>query len=69
MADEIFANHPDRYHPHMHGAYMLMRKTVMMSPSILLSRGVPVYRATQGPRELIVTFPKVSLLGFFNMDL
>lgn len=43
---------------------MLMRKTVMISPSILLTRGVPVYRATQRPRELIVTFPKGYHSGF-----
>jgi len=63
-ADDIFANHPDRHHPLMHGAYMLMRKTVMMSPSILLARGVPVYRATQRPREIIVTFPRGYHSGF-----
>jgi len=63
-ADDIFANHPDRHHPLMHGAYMLMRKTVMMSPSILLARGVPVYRATQRPREMIVTFPRGYHSGF-----
>jgi hypothetical protein len=63
-ADEVFASHPDRYHPLMHGAHMLMRKTVMMSPSILLARGVPVYRATQRPREIIVTFPRGYHSGF-----
>lgn len=63
-ADDIFSNHPDRYHPLMHGAHMLMRKTVMMSPSILLARGVPVYRATQRAREMIVTFPRGYHSGF-----
>jgi hypothetical protein len=63
-ADDIFANHPDRNHPLMHGAHMLMRKTVMMSPSILMARGVPVYRATQRPREMIVTFPRGYHSGF-----
>ena len=43
---------------------MLMRKTVMMSPSILLARGVPVFRATQRAREMIVTFPRGYHSGF-----
>ena len=63
-ADDVFANHPDRYHPLMHGAHMLMRKTVIMSPSVLLARGVPVFRATQRPREIIVTFPRGYHSGF-----
>ena len=63
-ADDVFANHPDRYHPLMHGAHMLMRKTVIMSPSVLLARGVPVFRATQRPRDIIVTFPRGYHSGF-----
>ena len=64
IADEILGNHPDRNHPLMQGAHMLMRKTVMMSPSILLARGVPVFRATQRAREIIVTFPRGYHSGF-----
>ena len=64
IADEILGSHPDRNHPLMQGAHMLMRKTVMMSPSILLARGVPVFRATQRAREIIVTFPRGYHSGF-----
>eukprot|EP00282_Hemiselmis_andersenii_P039381 CAMPEP_0169430188 /NCGR_PEP_ID=MMETSP1042-20121227/2264_1 /TAXON_ID=464988 /ORGANISM="Hemiselmis andersenii, Strain CCMP1180" /LENGTH=385 /DNA_ID=CAMNT_0009540483 /DNA_START=164 /DNA_END=1318 /DNA_ORIENTATION=+ len=60
-----FRNHPDRYHPWMRdAAKLLMRKTVMCSPSVLMARGVKVYRAVQREREFMVTLPRGYHSGF-----
>ncbi|EKX50736.1 hypothetical protein GUITHDRAFT_161702 [Guillardia theta CCMP2712] len=62
---DTFKSHPDKNHPLMkEGEHMLMRKTVMISPSLLKSRGVPVFRCTQRPREFVITFPRGYHAGF-----
>jgi hypothetical protein len=38
--------------------------TTQFSPSYLKARGVPVYRAVQGPRSFVVTFPRAYHGGF-----
>jgi len=62
---EAFSSHPDRQHPMMKDTEkLLMRKTVMCAPSVLMARGVPVYRCVQRPREFVVTFPRGYHSGF-----
>ncbi|KAJ1466949.1 JmjC domain, hydroxylase-domain-containing protein, partial [Baffinella frigidus] len=46
------------------GEQMLIRKTIMMSPSILMAAGVPVFKIHQHPREFIITFPRGYHSGF-----
>ena len=35
-----------------------------MSPSVLKSEGIPVYRAVQNPGEFVLTFPRAYHSGF-----
>uniref|UniRef100_A0A7N0VI14 Lysine-specific demethylase JMJ706-like n=1 Tax=Kalanchoe fedtschenkoi TaxID=63787 RepID=A0A7N0VI14_KALFE len=47
------------------GAFdVLLGKTTIFPPSILLEHDVPVYRAVQKPGEFIVTFPRAYHAGF-----
>ncbi|GAB2209597.1 hypothetical protein Droror1_Dr00026815 [Drosera rotundifolia] len=47
------------------GAFdVLLGKTTLFPPSILLQLGVPVYKAVQKPGEFIITFPKAYHAGF-----
>ncbi|GKE40745.1 lysine-specific demethylase JMJ706-like protein isoform X2, partial [Tanacetum coccineum] len=47
------------------GAFdVLLGKTTIFSPNILLQNGVPVYRAIQKPGEYVVTFPRAYHAGF-----
>ncbi|KAL8150530.1 hypothetical protein V2J09_020338 [Rumex salicifolius] len=47
------------------GAFdVLLGKTTLFPPSILLEHGVPVYRAVQNPGEFVVTFPRAYHAGF-----
>ncbi|XP_059669412.1 lysine-specific demethylase JMJ13-like [Cornus florida] len=43
---------------------VLVEKTTMFPPNILLQHDVPVYRAVQLPGEFIITFPKSYHAGF-----
>ncbi|KAJ6845955.1 lysine-specific demethylase JMJ706-like isoform X6 [Iris pallida] len=48
-----------------HAAFdILMGKTTLFPPSILLEHGVPVYKAVQRPGEFIITFPRAYHAGF-----
>ncbi|PWA83900.1 JmjC domain-containing protein [Artemisia annua] len=47
------------------GAFdVLLGKTTLFSPNILLQNDVPVYRAIQKPGEYVVTFPRAYHAGF-----
>lgn len=47
------------------GAFdVLLGKTTMFPPNILLEQGVPVYKAVQKPGEFIITFPRAYHAGF-----
>ena len=52
---DLFAAQPD----------LLLQLVTMLSPSLLVSEGVPVYRTDQHAGEFVVTFPK-SYHGGFN---
>ncbi|XP_020705520.1 lysine-specific demethylase JMJ706 [Dendrobium catenatum] len=43
---------------------MLLGKTTMFPPKILLDQHVPVYKAVQKPGEFIITFPRAYHAGF-----
>ncbi|XP_074326344.1 lysine-specific demethylase JMJ13-like isoform X3 [Apium graveolens] len=47
------------------GAFdVLLGKTTMFPPNILLEQGVPVYKAVQKPGEYVITFPRAYHAGF-----
>ncbi|KAM0070046.1 putative transcription factor & chromatin remodeling JUMONJI family [Helianthus debilis subsp. tardiflorus] len=47
------------------GAFdVLLGKTTIFPPNILLQHGVPVYKAVQKPGEFVVTFPRAYHAGF-----
>ncbi|KAJ6394042.1 hypothetical protein OIU77_023305 [Salix suchowensis] len=47
------------------GAFdVLLGKTTLFSPNILLEHDVPVYKAVQKPGEFIITFPRAYHAGF-----
>ncbi|GMH28800.1 hypothetical protein Nepgr_030643 [Nepenthes gracilis] len=47
------------------GAFdVLLGKTTLFPPSILLQHDVPVYKAVQNPGEFIITFPRAFHAGF-----
>ncbi|XP_050375731.1 lysine-specific demethylase JMJ13 isoform X2 [Argentina anserina] len=47
------------------GAFdVLLGKTTLFPPSILLQHNVPVYKAVQKPGEFVVTFPRAYHAGF-----
>ncbi|KAG9452471.1 hypothetical protein H6P81_005375 [Aristolochia fimbriata] len=43
---------------------VLLGKTTMFPPSILLEQGVPVFKAIQKPGEFVITFPRAYHAGF-----
>ncbi|CAA6669632.1 unnamed protein product [Spirodela intermedia] len=43
---------------------VLLGKTTMFPPNILLDHGVPVYKAVQKPGEFVITFPRAYHAGF-----
>ncbi|KAG0474543.1 hypothetical protein HPP92_014229 [Vanilla planifolia] len=43
---------------------VLLEKTTMFSPKLLLDHHVPVYKAVQRPGEFIITFPRAYHAGF-----
>ncbi|RZC68872.1 hypothetical protein C5167_032122 [Papaver somniferum] len=51
---DLFEEQPDLLH----------KLVTQLSPSILMSEGVPVYRCVQNPREFILTFPRAYHSGF-----
>ncbi|XP_047956926.1 lysine-specific demethylase JMJ18-like [Salvia hispanica] len=51
---DLFAEQPDLLH----------KLVTQLSPSILSSEGVPVYRCVQNPGEYILTFPRAYHAGF-----
>ncbi|MCL7024368.1 hypothetical protein MKW94_002422 [Papaver nudicaule] len=51
---DLFEEQPDLLH----------KLVTQLSPSILVSEGVPVYRCVQNPREFILTFPRAYHSGF-----
>lgn len=58
-AREILSNERD------HEAFnVLLGKTTMFPPNILLEHDVPVYKAVQKPGEFIITFPRAYHAGF-----
>ncbi|KAK1375008.1 Lysine-specific demethylase [Heracleum sosnowskyi] len=47
------------------GAFdVLLGKTTMFPPNILIEQGVPVYKAVQKPGDYIITFPRAYHAGF-----
>lgn len=47
------------------GAFdILLGKTTLFPPNILLEHNVPVYKAVQKPGEFIITFPRAYHAGF-----
>uniref|UniRef100_A0A803LTV2 Lysine-specific demethylase JMJ706-like n=1 Tax=Chenopodium quinoa TaxID=63459 RepID=A0A803LTV2_CHEQI len=47
------------------GAFdVLLGKTTLFPPSVLLEHDVPVYRAVQKPGEFVITFPRAYHAGF-----
>ncbi|XP_059444192.1 lysine-specific demethylase JMJ13 isoform X1 [Corylus avellana] len=47
------------------GAFdVLLGKTTLFPPNILLEHGVPVYKAVQKPGEFVITFPRAYHSGF-----
>uniref|UniRef100_A0A5B6ZD14 Lysine-specific demethylase JMJ706 n=1 Tax=Davidia involucrata TaxID=16924 RepID=A0A5B6ZD14_DAVIN len=47
------------------GAFdVLLGKTTLFPPNILVEHGVPVYKAVQNPGEFIITFPRAYHAGF-----
>ncbi|XP_060184371.1 lysine-specific demethylase JMJ18 isoform X1 [Lycium barbarum] len=51
---DLFAEQPDLLH----------KLVTQLSPSILKSEGVPVYRCVQNPGEFVLTFPRAYHAGF-----
>ncbi|KAL5701906.1 hypothetical protein ACHQM5_027189 [Ranunculus cassubicifolius] len=51
---DLFEEQPDLLH----------KLVTQLSPSILLSEGVPVYRCVQNPRDFVLTFPRAYHSGF-----
>ncbi|KAE9612020.1 putative chromatin remodeling & transcription regulator FYR family [Lupinus albus] len=51
---ELFEQQPDLLH----------KLVTQLSPSILKSKGVPVYRCVQNPGEFVLTFPRAYHSGF-----
>ncbi|KAJ1409286.1 JmjN domain [Sesbania bispinosa] len=51
---ELFEEQPDLLH----------KLVTQLSPSILKSKGVPVYRCVQNPGEFVLTFPRAYHSGF-----
>lgn len=43
---------------------LLLGKTTMFPPNILIEHDVPVYKAVQKPGEFIITFPRAYHAGF-----
>ncbi|KAK1379083.1 Lysine-specific demethylase [Heracleum sosnowskyi] len=43
---------------------LLLGKTTLFPPNILLKYGVPVYKAVQKPGEFVITFPRAYHAGF-----
>ncbi|KAJ8631969.1 hypothetical protein MRB53_025305 [Persea americana] len=43
---------------------LLLGKTTMFPPNVLLEHGVPVYKAVQKPGEFVITFPRAYHAGF-----
>lgn len=43
---------------------VLLEKTTMFPPNILLEKGIPVCRAVQRPGEFVVTLPRAYHAGF-----
>lgn len=43
---------------------VLLGKTTMFPPNVLLDHGVPVYKAVQKPGEFVITFPRAYHAGF-----
>lgn len=43
---------------------MLLGKTTLFPPNILLEHDVPVYKAVQKPGEFVITFPRAYHAGF-----
>lgn len=51
---DLFEKQPD----------LLQNLVTQLSPSILISEGVPVYRCVQRPKEFVLTFPRAYHAGF-----
>ncbi|AQK40547.1 putative lysine-specific demethylase ELF6, partial [Zea mays] len=49
---------------HAASLVVLGEKTTLMSPDVLVARGVPRCRLLQYPREFVVTFPRAYHIGF-----
>jgi len=43
---------------------VLLGKTTMFPPNVLLDHNVPVYKAVQRPGEFVITFPRSYHAGF-----
>lgn len=47
------------------GAFdVLLGKTTLFPPNVLLEHDVPVYKAVQKPGEYVITFPRAYHAGF-----
>lgn len=47
-----------------HSKFIIILQVTQLSPSILRSEGVPVYRCVQNPGEFVLTFPRAYHAGF-----
>lgn len=55
-----YGGNPD----HLASLAVLGEKTTLMSPDVLVARGVPCCRLVQYPGEFVVTFPRAYHIGF-----
>eukprot|EP00897_Mesotaenium_endlicherianum_P010241 jgi/Mesen1/9245/ME000006S09244 len=64
VADSVYDRAMLAQEPEGKELKLLLGKTTMFPPGLLLERGVPVFRAVQAPGEFVVTFPRSYHAGF-----
>lgn len=66
VAREKVFNLPDTEEGLARTLRLLIGKTIMFPPGLLVDAGVPVCRAVQQPGEFVITFPRSYHAGFSN---